>query len=127
MAWQEYGESKIVHFEECEWDSPQEYWDDLDEQQEELNAICIDQCDTAFTDLDEDAQWEVLADLTATLSAVHAKSGRTSTLILPVKRRRLSFAANSMTILLCGSTSRACTSAGSIRKSSALYATEGWC
>lgn len=61
---EEYGESKIVHFEECEWDCPQEYWDDLDEQQqEELNAFCIDQCDTAFTDLDEDAQWEVLADL----------------------------------------------------------------
>ncbi|EEC5689068.1 hypothetical protein G5E17_003411 [Salmonella enterica] len=59
---EEYGESKIVHFEECEWESPQEYWDDLDEQQqEELNAFCIDQCDTAFTDLDEDAQWEVLA------------------------------------------------------------------
>ncbi|EOY3627286.1 hypothetical protein ACP4AP_000923 [Enterobacter hormaechei] len=54
---EEYGESKIVHFEECEWESPQEYWDDLDEQQqEELNAFCIDQCDTAFTDLDEDAQ-----------------------------------------------------------------------
>ncbi|HDT6027589.1 TPA: hypothetical protein QHD00_002255 [Enterobacter cloacae subsp. cloacae] len=61
---EEFGESKIVHVEDCEWDSPQEYWEDLDEQQqEELNAFCIDQCDTAFTDLDEDAQWEVLADL----------------------------------------------------------------
>ncbi|HCR1905256.1 TPA: hypothetical protein ONC25_002580 [Enterobacter asburiae] len=61
---EEFGESKIVHVEDCEWDSPQEYWDDLDEQQqEELNVFCIDQCDTAFTDLDEDAQWEVLADL----------------------------------------------------------------
>lgn len=60
----EYSEAKIVHFDDCEWSSPQEYWDDLDaEGQEDLNNFCRGACDTDFTELDEEAQWEVLADL----------------------------------------------------------------
>lgn len=59
----EYSESKVVCHDESEWSSPQEYWDDLDdEKQEELNAFCLKACDTEFTELDEEAQWEVMAD-----------------------------------------------------------------
>ena len=60
----EYCEAKIVHFEECEWDSPQEYWDDAeDDKRNELNGMAYDMWEKDFLDCEESEQWDFLADL----------------------------------------------------------------
>ncbi|MBB3320957.1 hypothetical protein [Atlantibacter sp. RC6] len=60
----EYCESKIVHFDGCEWDSPQAYWEDADEdERSELNSQAQSLCEHDFLDCEEDEQWQVLADL----------------------------------------------------------------
>lgn len=60
----EYCEAKIVHFEECEWNSPQEYWDDAeDDKRDELNGMANDMWEKDFLDCEESEQWDFLADL----------------------------------------------------------------
>ncbi|MDV7070451.1 gluconate 2-dehydrogenase subunit 3 family protein [Citrobacter werkmanii] len=60
----DYCDGRFVAFEDSVWFSPQEYWDDLDDdEQADLNAECEETYDTPFTDLSEDTQWSVLEDL----------------------------------------------------------------
>jgi len=60
----EYCESKIVHCDDAEWDSPQEYWDDADEdERDELNGLAQEMWGRDFLDCEEDEQWSLLADL----------------------------------------------------------------
>jgi hypothetical protein len=60
----DYCEGKIVHFDDSTWHSPQEYWDDLDEdEQESLNSSANDTWSNDFLDCDEDEQWLTLADV----------------------------------------------------------------
>ncbi|WP_268063439.1 hypothetical protein [Citrobacter sp. W9] len=61
---EEYGEAKIVHFDECEWNSPKEYWDDAeDDKRDELNCMANDMWEKDFLDCEESEQWDFLADL----------------------------------------------------------------
>lgn len=60
----DYAEGLVVCLEDRSWFSPEEYWADLDEdEQEELNraAQARDECN--FLELDADDQWEVLGEL----------------------------------------------------------------
>ncbi|BDA93777.1 hypothetical protein E5AUHO_13660 [Citrobacter freundii] len=60
----DYCDGRFVALEDSVWFSPQEYWDDLDDdEQADLNAECEETYDTPFTDLNEDTQWSVLEDL----------------------------------------------------------------
>ena len=57
----EYGEGKIVHFDDSTWNSPQEYWDDLeDDEQEGLNVSANEVWGNDFLDCDESEQWLIL-------------------------------------------------------------------
>lgn len=58
----DYTDQICVLCEDSIWYSPEEYWDDLDdEQQAELDAQCDE--DVAFLDLSERDQWDILRDL----------------------------------------------------------------
>lgn len=60
----DYCEAKIVHYEDCEWGSPQDYWDDADEDvQSELDSMAQEMWAKDFLDCDVDDQWLLLADL----------------------------------------------------------------
>ncbi|MDM3398173.1 hypothetical protein OGV35_10465 [Citrobacter sp. Cb016] len=60
----DYSDGRFVAIEDSVWFSPQEYWDDLDdEEQADINAECEEIYDTTFTELSEDTQWSVLEDL----------------------------------------------------------------
>ncbi|WP_410681034.1 hypothetical protein [Citrobacter braakii] len=61
---EEYCESKIVHCDDAEWDSPKEYWDDADEdERNELNGLAQEMWERYFLECEEDEQWLLLADL----------------------------------------------------------------
>lgn len=60
----DYAEDLVVCREDCSWFSPEEYWEDCDEEdQAELNARAQadDECD--FLELSIDDQWELLGEL----------------------------------------------------------------
>ena len=60
----DYCEAKIVHCDDCQWDSPQEYWDDADDdEQNELNNLAQDMWERDFLDCEVDEQWMLLGDL----------------------------------------------------------------
>ncbi|NDO81494.1 hypothetical protein CJP72_12165 [Citrobacter sp. NCU1] len=60
----EYCEGKVLHYEEYDWHSPQEYWDDADEEdREKLNSMAQGAWECDFLECEEDEQWLVLADL----------------------------------------------------------------
>jgi len=60
----EYCEERIVHCDGAEWDSPQEYWDDADQdERDELDSMAQDMSDQDFLDCEVDEQWLLLADL----------------------------------------------------------------
>ncbi|WP_421345971.1 hypothetical protein [Aeromonas veronii] len=53
-----------VIFEDSVWFSPQEYWDDLDEEgRAELNRVAQHWSECDFLERDEDDQWDQLGDL----------------------------------------------------------------
>ncbi|MBD8129329.1 hypothetical protein [Pantoea agglomerans] len=60
----DYAEEKLVHFDGSTWYSPEEYWSDLDEdEQESLNQEAISLHECSFEECDEYDQWEMLGDL----------------------------------------------------------------
>ncbi|MDO3404429.1 hypothetical protein QWI28_05030 [Citrobacter freundii] len=74
----DYCDGRFVAFEDSVWFSPQEYWDDLDDdEQADLNAECEETYDTTFTDLSEDTQWSVLEDLENHTVSGFKKNGST--------------------------------------------------
>ncbi|AZO90986.1 hypothetical protein BOO88_19510 [Stutzerimonas stutzeri] len=60
----DYAEGLVVCREDCSWFSPEEYWEDCDEEnQAELNARVQEDNECDFLELDTDAQWEMLGEL----------------------------------------------------------------
>lgn len=60
----DYTDKKAVCFDGSNWFSPQEYWDDCDEEgQAELNTKAELEHEKPFLELDESDQWEILAEL----------------------------------------------------------------
>lgn len=57
----DYADGRFVALEDRVWFSPQEYWNDLEqEEREAINADCLENHETPFTSLDEDDQWSML-------------------------------------------------------------------
>ncbi|MGN5044110.1 hypothetical protein [Aeromonas sp. 3P] len=60
----DYTDKLAVIFEDSVWFSPQEYWDDLDEEgRAELNRVAQHWSECDFLERDEDDQWDQLGDL----------------------------------------------------------------
>ncbi|MCY1276892.1 hypothetical protein D9M68_276680 [compost metagenome] len=60
----DYTDQRVVLCEDREWFSPQEYWDDLDdEERAELNRKMQVWSECQFMKADEDDQWHVLGEL----------------------------------------------------------------
>ncbi|MBX8621685.1 hypothetical protein K4754_06555 [Pseudomonas glycinae] len=60
----DYAEGRVVCLEDRRWFSPNEYWEDLDEEERaEIDQALIADRECGFMDLDEDDQWDYLADL----------------------------------------------------------------
>lgn len=60
----DYSEGKVVAFEDSTWYSPEEYWNDAEEElEEELNRLSQEAWGMDFMECEEDEQWLVLADL----------------------------------------------------------------
>ena len=60
----DYTDKLAVIFDDSVWFSPQEYWDDLDEEgRAELNKVAQHWSECDFLERDEDDQWEQLGDL----------------------------------------------------------------
>lgn len=60
----DYCDNRMVYCDDCSWFSPQEYWDDLDDDsREDLNIQAENSFGSLFCDLDEDNQWDILSDL----------------------------------------------------------------
>lgn len=60
----DYADNLAVIFDDSVWFSPQEYWDDLDEEgRAELNKVAQHWSERDFLERDEDDQWEQLGDL----------------------------------------------------------------
>ncbi|KAA0994832.1 hypothetical protein FQ192_11965 [Pseudomonas sp. ANT_J12] len=59
----DYSEGRIVCLEDRRWFSPKEYWEDLDdEERAEIDQALMADRECSFMDLDEDDQWEHLAE-----------------------------------------------------------------
>lgn len=59
----DYAEGRVVTLEDRSWFSPKEYWNDLDdEERAELDEALQADRECGFLDLDEDDQWEYLAE-----------------------------------------------------------------
>jgi hypothetical protein len=59
----DYAEGRVVCHEDRSWFSPKEYWDDLDdEERAEIDEALMADRECGFMDLDEDDQWEYLAE-----------------------------------------------------------------
>ncbi|UVK96500.1 hypothetical protein [Pseudomonas sp. B21-048] len=59
----DYAEGRVVCLEDRSWFSPKDYWDDLDdEERAEIDEALMADRECAFMDLDEDDQWEYLAE-----------------------------------------------------------------
>lgn len=62
----DYAEGLVVIHDDCSWFSPQEYWDDADEEERaQLHRLANEASgeDGGFLDVDVDEQWEILAEL----------------------------------------------------------------
>lgn len=60
----DYCDDRMVYCDDNSWLSPQEYWDDLDDEgRENLNSQAVKQCGVEFLELDYHGQWDVLSDL----------------------------------------------------------------
>lgn len=60
----DYAEGRVVCLEDRSWFSPKEYWDDLDdEEREEIDQALMADRECSFMDMDEDDQWDYLAEL----------------------------------------------------------------
>jgi hypothetical protein len=60
----DYAEGLVVCLEDQSWFTPVEYWEDLDEdEQAEINRATQESNECDFLELDEDDQWEFLAEL----------------------------------------------------------------
>lgn len=60
----DYTDNRVVTREDYEWFSPQEYWDDCDEdEQANLSEAAQESGGCDFLELSEDDQWELLAEL----------------------------------------------------------------
>lgn len=60
----DYTDELMICYDESEWLSPKEYWDDLDDDgREDLDAKVRENIDCGFMDLDESEQWDVLNEL----------------------------------------------------------------
>jgi len=61
---EEYSDRRVIVCDEVEWFSPEDYWNDADDNKKELiNAIVKEADDCEFTDLSEDDQWTLLSEL----------------------------------------------------------------
>ena len=61
---EDYTEKRVVYCDDCEWFSPQEYWDDCDEHQHSrLNHMAQESGECDFLQLDVNDQWDTLGDL----------------------------------------------------------------
>jgi hypothetical protein len=59
----DYAEGRVVTLEDRSWFSPKEYWEDLDdEERAEIDESMMADRECGFMDLDEDDQWEYLAE-----------------------------------------------------------------
>lgn len=59
----DYAEGRVVCLEDWSWFSPKEYWEDLeDEERAEIDQALMADRECGFMDLDEDDQWEFLAE-----------------------------------------------------------------
>lgn len=59
-----FTDDRVITCEDCEWFSPQEYWDDLDEEgRVELDKAAQEYADSDFLALAVHAQWDVLEGL----------------------------------------------------------------
>lgn len=59
----DYAEGRVVCLEDRSWFSPKEYWDDLDdEERAEIDQSLMADRECSFMDLDEDDQWDYLAE-----------------------------------------------------------------
>jgi hypothetical protein len=60
----DYTDNTLVAYDDSQWFSPKEYWDDLDEEEQEaLNAKSQEEHEANFIDLDESYQWDMLSEL----------------------------------------------------------------
>lgn len=60
----DYAEGLVVCLQDQSWFTPVEYWEDLDEdEQAEINRATQESNECDFLELDEDDQWEFLAEL----------------------------------------------------------------
>jgi hypothetical protein len=60
----DYCDDRVVYCDENSWFSPQEYWDDLDDDEKDvINSISIEQYDCEFFDLNDGDQWNILSEL----------------------------------------------------------------
>ena len=60
----DYTDNRVVFRDDSEWFSPQEYWNDLDEEERaELDEAAQEHGCLDFLELHEEAQWEVLGEL----------------------------------------------------------------
>ena len=60
----DYTDNRMVFRDDSEWFSPQEYWDDLNEEERaELDEAAQEHSRFDFLELYEDDQWEVLGEL----------------------------------------------------------------
>ena len=60
----DYAEGLVVCLEDQSWFTPLEYWEDLDEdEQADINRATQESNECDFLELDEDDQWEFLAEL----------------------------------------------------------------
>lgn len=59
----DYAEGRVVCLEDQSWFSPKEYWDDLDDDERaEIDQALMADRECSFMDMDEDDQWEYLAE-----------------------------------------------------------------
>lgn len=59
----DYAEGRVVCLEDRSWFSPKEYWDDLDdEERAEIDLALMADRECSFMDMDQDDQWEYLAE-----------------------------------------------------------------
>ncbi len=60
----DYAEGTVVFLDGSTWFSPEEYWADLDEdEQHEIDITVRDRYECSFLELDTDDQWEFLGEL----------------------------------------------------------------
>ncbi|MGS0546650.1 hypothetical protein ACU8WE_29460 [Pseudomonas parakoreensis] len=59
----DYAEGRVVCLEDRSWFCPKEYWEDLDdEERAEIDQALMADRECSFMDMDEDDQWEYLAE-----------------------------------------------------------------